>query len=125
MAMKEHVLERHSADAPHEVRAFQDGMGQVELIHLSSGDAGRATFEPGWRWSDHVKPIAGTHSCQVEHIGYCMSGRMLIRMDNGAEIEMGPGDFSTIPPGHDAWVLGNEPCVMVDFGGLEGYALPH
>jgi quercetin dioxygenase-like cupin family protein len=82
----------------------------------------RAVFEPGWKWSVDVAPIAGTASCQAQHLGYVISGRMRIRMEDGSEDEVGPGDFLRVAPGHDAWVLGDEPCVMVDFGGVEQYA---
>ena len=83
---------------------------------------GRATYEPGWRWSENVKPLAGTDSCQVDHIGYMLEGRMALRMDDGTEREFGPGDAFHMPPGHDAWIVGDERCVLVDFGGLKGYA---
>jgi mannose-6-phosphate isomerase-like protein (cupin superfamily) len=108
-------------DSPEETRPFKD-KGQVELVSLGSGPVGKGTFEPGWKWSDHVKPIAGTDSCQVHHLGYVVSGRMKIVMDDGSEVEVGPGDVFDLPPGHDAWTVGDEDCVMVDFGGLEGYA---
>jgi len=107
---------------PDEVRSFTDDTGQVELIDLNGHAVGRGTYQPGWRWSENVKPIAGTDSCQVEHIGYVMSGRMALKMDDGAEREFGPGDAFHIPPGHDAWIVGDEPCVLLDFGGLKGYA---
>lgn len=82
----------------------------------------RGTFEPGWRWSEHVKPIAGTDSCQAAHMGYCVSGRMAILMDYGHQMEFGPGDFMVAAPGHDAWILGEEPCVMIDWQGVADYA---
>ena len=70
---------------------------------------GHGTFEPGWRWSEHVKPLSGTDSCQVEHIGYVLKGRMKVVMDGGEELEVGPGDVFHMPPGHDAWIVGDEP----------------
>ena len=84
------------------------------------------TFEPGWRWSESVGPIAGTKSCEVHHNGYCVQGRMRVRMDDGAEQEVGPGDVFVLPPGHDAWVVGEEPCVVYDFAGqmATDYAKP-
>ena len=109
-------------DNPDEVREFTDGKGRVELVDLNGHAIGRGTFEPGWRWSNNVKPIAGTDSCQVSHLGYVMSGRMGIRMDDGTEVEMGPGDVFALPPGHDAWVVGDEACVAVDFGEFAEYA---
>ena len=114
-------LEKKSFSSPEEVRPFTD-KGQVEIVKLSDGVVGKATFEPGWRWSEHVKPIAGTDSCQSSHLGYVLSGRMKIVMDDGSELEQAAGDVAAIPPGHDAWVVGDEPCVVVDFSGMEHYA---
>ena len=110
---------------PEEVRPFEKNSGKLELVNLDGGPVGRATFEPGWKWSEHVKPIAGTDSCQVHHLGYVVSGRMKVVMDDGSEGELGPSDVCDIPPGHDAWTVGDEACVMVDFGGLTGYAVSH
>ena len=110
-------------DVPDEVRPFT-GHGHVDLVHLSTGDVGLATFEPGWKWSNDVKPIAGTENCQVGHVGYCLSGRMSVRMEDGTVIELTPGTVFHIPPGHDAWTEGDETCVELDFGGLIGYAVP-
>ncbi|HSO97597.1 MAG TPA: cupin domain-containing protein [Solirubrobacteraceae bacterium] len=107
---------------PDETRDFTDGKGCVELVDLGGNAVGRGTFEPGWRWSTNVKPIAGTDSCQVEHIGYVLEGRMALKMDDGTELEFGPGDAFHMPPGHDAWTVGDESCVLLDFGGLKGYA---
>lgn len=103
-----------------EVRTFDKG--RMELITLGGVTLGRATFEPGWRWSECVKPIAGTDSCQVAHLGYVVSGRMHVVMDDGTEGDAGPGDLAEIAPGHDAWIVGDEPCVMLDFQGAAGYA---
>src|SRR5882672_6257716 len=102
-------------DNPDEVRPFADEKGAAHIVNLASGPVGRGVFEPGWKWSKHVKPIAGTESCQAPHLGYCISGRMHVVMDDGEEMEMGPGDFTIIPPGHDAWTVGNEPCVVIDW----------
>jgi quercetin dioxygenase-like cupin family protein len=115
-------LIRKSLDAPDETRPFEGGKGQVELVNTEFGAVGRATFQPGWRWSEHVKPIAGTDSCQAPHLGYCISGRMHVVMDDGEEMDFGPGDFSVIPPGHDAWIVGDEACVVVDWQGMADYA---
>src|SRR5205823_14757894 len=93
---------RKSLDTPEETRPFQDGTGQLELVNLEAGAVGRATFQPGWPWSKHVKPIATTDSCQAAHTGYYVSGRMKVVMDDGQELEFGPGDLAEIPPGHDA-----------------------
>jgi hypothetical protein len=109
-------------ESPEEVREFLDGKGRVELVDLNGNAVGLGTFEPGWRWSEHVKPIAGTDSCQVEHIGYVLRGWMALRMDDGSEREFGPREAFHMPPGHDAWTVGDEACVLLDFGGLKGYA---
>ena len=113
---------KKNLDAAEEVRSFEGGKGKVELVDLASGGVGRATFEPGWRWSEHVKPIAKTDSCQAAHLGYYISGRMKVVMDDGQEEEFGPGDYAVIPPGHDAWVVGDEPCVVIDWQGFADYA---
>jgi len=97
-------------------------MGFLEFINTDSGPVGRATFEPGWKWSEHIKPIAGTDSCMVAHTGYFVSGRMKVVMDDGAEMEYGPGDLMIASPGHDAWILGDEPCVVIDWQGMADYA---
>jgi quercetin dioxygenase-like cupin family protein len=117
-------LVRKSLDEPDETRPFEAGKGRLQLIHTETGSVGRATFEPGWRWSEHVKPIAGTESCQAPHLGYVITGRMHIVMDDGEENEVGPGDFCAIPPGHDAWIVGDELCVVVDWQGFADYAKP-
>jgi ethanolamine utilization protein EutQ (cupin superfamily) len=116
-------LEAKQFGTPDEVRPFT-GHGHVDLVQLTTGPVGLGTFEPGWKWSADVKPLAGTETCQVGHIGYCLSGRMEVRMEDGSVTEIGPGAVFHIPPGHDAWTVGEEACVMLDFGGLSGYALP-
>jgi len=113
---------RKSFDSPEETRPFEDGKGQLQLVNVEGGAVGRATFEAGWRWSEHVKPIAKTDSCQAAHMGYFISGRMKVVMDDGEEIEYGPGDFGIIPPGHDAWTVGDEACVVIDWQGFADYA---
>lgn len=114
-------LEVKRFDSPDETRAFQ-GKGQMEVVEVASQTIGRGTFEPGWRWSENVKPIAGTDSCQVSHLGYIVSGRMRVFMDDGSEGELGPGDVVAIAPGHDAEIVGDEACVMLDFGEFGEYA---
>ena len=113
---------RKSADTPEETRSFPGGTGRLELVDLDGAQVGRATFEPGWRWSTHVKPVAGTDSCQAAHMGYAISGRMKVVMDDGEETEFGPGDFMVIPPGHDAWIVGDDTCVVIDWQGMANYA---
>jgi hypothetical protein len=108
-------------DAPDEVRPFE-GHGQVEVVTVAGRPVGKGTFEPGWRWSQDVKPIAGTDSCQVSHLGYCVSGAMRVHMDDGSKQDIRGGDVMAIPPGHDAEVLGDEPCVILDFGEISEYA---
>lgn len=105
---------------PQEVRDFPHG--KVELITIAGVTFGRATFQPGWRWSADVKPIAQTASCQAPHLGVQLSGTMHIRMDDGTERDLGPGQVVNIPPGHDGWVVGNEPVVFIDITGMENYA---
>ena len=117
-------LIRNSLDSPEEVRKFEGDSGQLELVNLDAGPVGRATFKPGWKWSEHVKPIAGTDSCQAAHTCYFVSGRMKVVMDDGEEMEYGPGDFAIMPPGHDAWIVGDEPCVVIDWQGFADYAKP-
>ena len=106
-------IEIKSFDSPDETRPFE-GKGRVEVVNLAGRAIGKGTFEPGWRWSENVKPIAETDSCQVTHLGYVVSGRMRVTMDDGSEGEVGPGDVASIPPGHDAEVVGDEPCIMID-----------
>ncbi|HVM40967.1 MAG TPA: cupin domain-containing protein [Acidimicrobiia bacterium] len=116
-------IEKRSLDAPDETREFPGG--RMEMITLGDVVFGRAVFEPGWRWSESVKPIAQTESCEFEHAVYCTSGSMKVRMDDGEELELTPGDVAVIPPGHDGWVTSDEPCVMYDFGGTDlDYAKP-
>ena len=114
-------IEVKSFDSPDEVREFE-GKGHADVLNIGGQTVGRGTFEPGWRWSENVKPIAGTDSCEVSHLGYVVSGRMRVEMDGGESGECGPGDVVAIPPGHDAEVVGDEPCVLVDFGEFGDYA---
>ncbi|MCP4474858.1 MAG: cupin domain-containing protein [Gammaproteobacteria bacterium] len=104
---------------PDEVRELPQT--RIEVINFNSAVVMRATFAPGWKWSECVKPSAGTDSCQVAHVVYVLSGRMVIVMDDGAKEEVAAGDMAEIPPGHDAWVVGDEECVMLDFTGGESY----
>src|SRR6266536_3374984 len=99
-------LKTKSLDSPDEARPFEKG--RAEIVTLGGMTVGRAVLEPGWRWSQHVKPIVGTESCQVAHTGYVVSGRLKVVMDDGSEGEAGAGDAYVIPPGHDAWTLGDE-----------------
>src|SRR5262245_35835206 len=105
---------------PDEVREFPKG--RVELINVGGAMVGRAVFEPGWRWSSSVQPLAKTKSCEAPHFQYHVSGVLRIRMDDGTEFDCRAGDVSLLPSGHDAWVVGNEPAVVVDFQGMIDYA---
>src|SRR5215217_3371508 len=105
-------LQKRNLEYPDETRTFENG--KVEVVNLGEFNASRFVLEPGWQWSENVKPIVGTDSCQVLHTGYQVSGRLHVRMDDGTEEEIGPGEAYVIPPGHDAWVVGDEPVVSVD-----------
>jgi uncharacterized RmlC-like cupin family protein len=118
--MSAEAFELKTFDSPEEVRTFDKG--KVELVKVGGAAIGRATFEPGWKWSTCVKPVAQTKSCQAAHLGYQLSGKMTTKMDNGVEKTSKAGDVLFIPPGHDAWVVGNEPVVVVDFQGMIDYA---
>ncbi len=119
------TLEKKSLQTPDEVRPFKDGKGKLSVFTLGNQTMGRGEFEPGWRWSEHVKPIAGTDSCQAAHTGTILEGRMVVKMDDGSEMEYGPGDVFYMPPGHDAWVVGDQRCVLFDVTGVAKYAKPH
>ncbi|MGD0581174.1 MAG: cupin domain-containing protein [Bryobacteraceae bacterium] len=118
--MSDKTFEKKSLNSPDEVRRFEKG--QVELVKVAGAVIGRATFEPGWRWSTCVKPIAKTNSCQAAHYGYLLSGTLKTRLDDGTELTSKAGDVVNIPPGHDGWVVGNEPAVFLDFQGMVDYA---
>ena len=115
-------LVRKLKGSPDETRLFRDGKGKMEVFILGDSTVGRGEFEPGWRWSQHVKPIAGSPSCQATHTGHVLEGRMAVKMDDGSEVEYGPGDFFYMPAGHDAWIIGDKRCVMLDFTGAAKYA---
>ena len=105
---------------PDETRKFEHG--QMDVVNIGGGTVGRATFQPGWRWSNDVKPIAKTELCEAPHFMYQISGRMHIEMKDGTVVEVGPGDVAVIPPGHDAWVVGSDAVVAVDWSGAANYA---
>ncbi|HZO95642.1 MAG TPA: cupin domain-containing protein [Candidatus Baltobacteraceae bacterium] len=120
MQTRAQTTEHKSFGRPDEIRAFPHG--RIELITIGDVQIGRIVLEPGWRWSNDVKPIAGTASCEAPHFQYHVSGRIGIRMDDGTEIVAGPGDVTSLPQGHDAWVIGDEPVVAVDWYGASNYA---
>ncbi len=105
---------------PDEVREFP--RGRLELINIGGATVGRAVFDPGWRWATSVQPLANTKSCEAPHFQYHVSGVLMVKMDDGTELECHPGDVSLLPSGHDAWVIGDEPAVVVDFQGMVDYA---
>jgi len=110
-------------DRPDEARAFDKGA--FCLVKVGGSEIGRAEYQPGWRWSVDVAPIAGTPSCQVEHVGLVLSGRAAVRMDDGEERVLGPGDVFYVPPGHDSWVVGDEPYVSLHLQGAGAYVARH
>jgi hypothetical protein len=105
---------------PDEVREFP--LGKLELVKINGAMVGRATFQPGWKWSTSVQPIAKTKSCEAPHFQYHVAGTLKVVMDDGTILECKPGDVSFFPQGHDAWVVGNEPVVVVDFQGMLDYS---
>jgi len=121
-AMKMAETRKKNFNSPEETRDVDKG--KVEVLNLGGAQVMRATFQPGWKWSECVKPIVGTDSCEVSHLVYTISGRMAVRMDDGKEIEIGPGDVASIPAGHDAWIVGQEAYVGIDFQGGGNYAKP-
>jgi hypothetical protein len=113
-------LELVNLDSPTEVRTFEKG--RFEVYQVGPSTLGRATYEPGWRWSTHVGPATGQTLCQVEHVGLVLSGQAVAKMEDGREIVMGAGDFFYVPPGHDSWVVGDEPYTSLHIVGSQGYA---
>lgn len=112
--------EQKRFEAADETRSFENG--KVDLINIGGGVVGRLTLQPGWRWSEHVKPLAGTEMCEAPHFQYHVSGQLGILMTDGSEFVATAGDVTALPSGHDAWVIGNEPVVVVDFFGASNYA---
>jgi hypothetical protein len=106
--------------SPDEVRTFEKG--KVELVNIGGAMVGKGTFEPGWKWSLHVKPIAKTDWCEAPHFQYLVSGTLHVVMADGTEMDVKPGSVSMLKAGHDAWVVGDEPAVAIDFQGMVDYA---
>jgi len=119
--VQEKVIVKNFAK-PDEVRTFEKG--KIELLKVNGTVMGKATLEPGWKWSSHVKPIAKTALCDAPHFQYIVSGQMTLRTETGEEHTVKAGDILKIGAGHDAWVVGNEPLIAVDFQGLADYAKP-
>ena len=114
------AAERRLFTSADETREFP--FGKVDLVNIGGGTVGQLTLQPGWRWADHVKPVAGTEWCEAPHFQYHISGRIHVLTKDGTEFEAGPGDVTFLPSGHDAWVVGNENVVVVDFQGMADYA---
>ncbi len=112
--------EHKSFEKPDEVREFPNGL--AEILNVGDAEIGRLVFQPGWRWSNDLKGIAKTDSCEAPHFQYHLSGHLHIVMDDGTEITAGPGDVTSLPSGHDAWVVGDEAVVVVDWFGASNYA---
>ena len=113
-------MEAKSLNSPDEIRTFDKG--KVELVSINGAKVGRAILQPGWRWSESVKPLVKTNSCEAPHFQYHVSGTIRIKMDDGTERDFKAGDVSLLGEGHDAWVIGDEPVVVVDFQGMLDYA---
>jgi hypothetical protein len=118
--MEMEKMQVKSLNTPEEVRTFDKG--KLELVKVNGAMIGRAVFQPGWKWSESVKPLTKTKSCEAPHFQYHVSGTLRLRMDDGTERDLKTGDISYLPSGHDAWVVGNEPVVVVDFQGMVDYA---
>lgn len=116
----EQKIEQKSFEAAEETRSFE--RGKAELITIGGSEIGRLTLEPGWKWSDHVKPLAGTELCEAPHFQYHVQGVMHIVTADGREFDAHPGDVTSLPEGHDAWVVGDDPVVVVDWYGASDYA---
>jgi hypothetical protein len=116
------TLEHRDFSSPDETRT--PDKTKVELLNIAGGQVGRYTFQPGWRWSECIKPVVNTDTCQVEHVGYCISGGIHVSYGDGTEGDIGAGEVYRIGPGHDAWVVGDEPMVTVEFQGAANYAKP-
>lgn len=114
------IAEQKTFEAPDETRTFE--YGTLDLLQIGGAEIGRLTLQPGWRWSDHVKPLAGTDLCEAPHFQYHVAGTLHIVMADGAEFDARPGDVTALPQGHDAWVVGDEPVVVVDWYGASNYA---
>jgi hypothetical protein len=124
MLMRHDKLVKKSIESPDEIHDFPRGSGSVRVVTLGDQSLSYMQFKPGWRWSKDVGEVAGTPSCPLDHYIYFVSGRMAVKMDDGSQIEVGPGDVAHIPPGHDAWTLGNVACVALDWTGASSGAKP-
>ncbi|MEB3366698.1 cupin domain-containing protein [Saccharopolyspora mangrovi] len=116
-------VERRGFDDPDDVRDFEHG--RAEVLEMAGGTIGRLVLHPGWRWSQDVKPIAGTEWCEAPHFQYHVSGTLHVQMSDGVEFDVGPGTVTSLPRGHDAWVVGDDDVVLVDWYGASDYAKRH
>ena len=116
-------MQTKNLSKPDELRTFDKG--KLELTTLGGVTFGRATLLPGWKWSTSLKALMKTKSCEAPHLQYHVAGRLAVLMDDGSQQEFGTGEVSLLPPGHDAWVVGNEPVVVIDISGMVEYAKPH
>lgn len=115
--------EQKTFDAPDETREFSHGC--ADILRIGGSEIGRLTLQPGWRWSDHVKPLAGTELCEAPHFQYHVSGHLRIEMADGTTLDARPGDVTALPQGHDAWVVGDQPVIVVDWWGATDYGKDH
>jgi hypothetical protein len=118
--MDAETMEHRDFAEPDETRSFN--LGRAEIVETGGGTIGRLVFEPGWRWSKDVKPIAGTDLCEAPHFQYHVAGTLRVRMQDGTEFDATPGELTYLPSGHDAWVVGDEPVVAIDWYGASNYA---
>lgn len=112
-------IQKRNLSEPDEVRTSEKG--KIEMVNIGGITLGRSTLQPGWKWSKSVKPLVDNEGCQGSHLQYHISGRLHVLMDDGTEEEFGPGDVSLIPPGHDAWVVGEDPVVVIELSGMVHY----
>jgi hypothetical protein len=115
-------IQKKTLNSPDEIRTFEKG--KLELATVGAVTFGRGVFQPGWKWSECVKPLVNTEYCEAPHVQYHISGRLGVRMADGTEMEFGPGDVGALPSGHDAWVIGDEEVVVIDVSGMKQYARP-
>ncbi len=114
------TLMKKSLNSPDQIKHL--GKGKVEIVDLEGSMIGRVTLKPGWRWSHDARPVLGTQSCFSHHNQYILSGRLMILMEDGNQMELQAGDAAVIPSGHDSWVIGDEPCILIDFTGAEAFS---
>ncbi|MDP2292411.1 MAG: cupin domain-containing protein [Actinomycetota bacterium] len=123
MTTETQAAEQKTFRTPDETREFSHG--RADILHIGGSDIGLLTLQPGWRWSDHVKPLAGTDLCEAPHFQYHVAGQLHVLMADGTELDAHPGDVTALPHGHDAWVVGDEPVVVVDWWGASNYGKEH